>query len=274
MDGSSQPAVAGSRPATDSLRKARTTLRSLVERQPLPAAVPQPGRRRHPARAGEARQGGAPLRQPRPLRPPGADLRLAHRRATSSTRWPANLNGMTGSSLRRLDVVSDFTLTDDAFIVLLSPPRSAPDDRADDLAAVTRRVYERLQSLLLNDLAPGVYDRVHPSVGAAILEADDELTFEQNLQQGVALAMQAAAEQAAVYDARAGDRRSPIASSAPSSSRCSSPSWTSTARPCSATAAACAGPSTRRCGSRTCCSTSRATRRCCRPTASPRARPP
>jgi EAL domain-containing protein (putative c-di-GMP-specific phosphodiesterase class I) len=112
----------------------------------------------------------------------------------------ANLESMAGSTLRRLDVVSDFTLTDDAFIVLLSPPRSAAVIAPDDLVAVTRRVYERLQSLLLNDLAPGVYDRVHPAVGAAVVAADPALTFEQTLQQGVALAMQAAEEQAARYD--------------------------------------------------------------------------
>jgi Amt family ammonium transporter len=112
----------------------------------------------------------------------------------------ANLEGMVGSTLRRLDVVSDFTLTDDAFIVLLSPPRSTVVIADDDLAAVTRRVYERLQSLLLNDLAPGVYDRVHPSVGSAVLAVDPSETFEQNLQRGLALAMQAAAEQAALYD--------------------------------------------------------------------------
>ena len=112
----------------------------------------------------------------------------------------ANLEGMVGSTLRRLDVVSDFTLTDDAFIVLLSPPRSAAVIADDDLAAVTRRVYERLQSLLLNDLAPGVYDRVHPSVGSAVLAADPSQTFEQNLQRGLALAMQAAGEQAVLYD--------------------------------------------------------------------------
>jgi EAL domain-containing protein (putative c-di-GMP-specific phosphodiesterase class I) len=112
----------------------------------------------------------------------------------------ANLEGMVGSTLRRLDVISDFTLTDDAFIVLLSPPRSAAVIADDDLAAVTRRVYERLQSLLLNDLAPGVYDRVHPSVGSAVLAADAALTFEQNLAYGLALAMQAADAQAAAYD--------------------------------------------------------------------------
>lgn len=112
----------------------------------------------------------------------------------------ANLEGMVGSTLRRLDVVSDFTLTDDAFIVLLSPPRSTAVIADDELAAITRRVYERLQSLLLNDLAPGVYDRVHPSVGAAVLAADPSETFEQNLQRGLALAMQAAGEQAALYD--------------------------------------------------------------------------
>jgi len=111
----------------------------------------------------------------------------------------ANLESMSGSTLRRLDVVSDFTLTDDAFIVLLSPPRSSDVIADADLAAVTRRVYERLQSLLLNDLAPGVYDRVHPSVGAAVMAADDSLTFEQSLQRGVAGAMQAAEAQAATF---------------------------------------------------------------------------
>jgi len=112
----------------------------------------------------------------------------------------ANLESMSGSTLRKLDVVSDFTLTDDAFIVLLSPPRSSDVIGDEDLAAVTRRVYERLQSLLLNDLAPGVYDRVHPSVGAAVMTADDTLTFEQNLQRGVAGAMQAAEAQAALFE--------------------------------------------------------------------------
>ncbi len=111
----------------------------------------------------------------------------------------ANLGGMVGSTLRRLDVAADFTLTDDAFIVLLSPPRSSDVISGDDLTLVTRRVYERLQSLLLNDLAPGVYDRVHPSVGAAILLGDAAQTFEQNLQRGVAMAMQAAEEQARLY---------------------------------------------------------------------------
>ena len=113
----------------------------------------------------------------------------------------ASLKGMAGSSLRQLDVVSDFTLTDDAFIVLLSPPRDGAAIPGDDLTAVTRRVNERLQSLLLNDLAPGVYDRVYPTVGAALLSADDALTFEQSLERGIALAMESAAEQADVYAA-------------------------------------------------------------------------
>jgi EAL domain-containing protein (putative c-di-GMP-specific phosphodiesterase class I) len=111
-----------------------------------------------------------------------------------------NLSGMVGSTLRRLDVVADFTLSDNAFVVLLSPPRSGEAISGEELLAVTRRVYERLQSLLLNDLAPGVFDRVHPSVGAATIAADDALTFEQTLQRGVALAMEAAEQQAAVYD--------------------------------------------------------------------------
>ena len=113
----------------------------------------------------------------------------------------ASLEAMAGSTLRQLDAVSDFTLTDDAYIVLLSPPRDGDVISDDDLAAVMRRVTERLQSLLLNDLAPGVYDRVLPTVGAAVLSADDALTFEQSLERGIALAMQAADDQAEAHAA-------------------------------------------------------------------------
>ena len=42
-------------------------------------------------------------------------------------------------------------------------PNAAP-------SAISRRVYERLQSMLLNDLAPGVFDRVHPFVTVAVLQ--------------------------------------------------------------------------------------------------------
>jgi EAL domain-containing protein (putative c-di-GMP-specific phosphodiesterase class I)/GGDEF domain-containing protein len=111
-----------------------------------------------------------------------------------------NLREMVGSSLRKLDVIADFTLSDNAFVVVLSRPRSRETIAPDDLAAVTRRVYERLQAMLLNDLASGVYDRVHPSVGAATINADETLTFEQTLEQGVGRAMEAAERQAVVYD--------------------------------------------------------------------------
>jgi EAL domain-containing protein (putative c-di-GMP-specific phosphodiesterase class I) len=112
-----------------------------------------------------------------------------------------NLRDMVGSTLRALDVLADFTLSDNAFVVVLSPPRSGKPIDAEDLLMVRRRVYERLQGTLMNDLAAGVYDRVHPFVGAAIIHADDALTFEQNLQRGVALAMEAAESDAVRYDA-------------------------------------------------------------------------
>jgi EAL domain-containing protein (putative c-di-GMP-specific phosphodiesterase class I) len=110
------------------------------------------------------------------------------------------LQEMVGTSLRKLDVLADFTLSDNAFIVVLSPPRRAKDISRDDLNAISRRVYERLQSMLLNDLAPGVFDRVHPFVTVAVLQADADLTFEQSLQSGVAAAMQAAEHEWLLYE--------------------------------------------------------------------------
>jgi len=110
------------------------------------------------------------------------------------------LQEMVGTSLRKLDVLADFTLSDNAFIVVLSPPRRSKEISRDDLTAISRRVYERLQSMLLNDLAPGVFDRVHPFVTVAILQAGQDLTFEQSLQHGVASAMQAAEREWLLYD--------------------------------------------------------------------------
>ena len=111
-----------------------------------------------------------------------------------------SLREMVGSSLRKLDVIADFTLSDSAFVVVLSRPRLQDAIVSDDLEAITKRVQERLQATLLNDLAPGVYDRVHPSVGASVIEVDDALTFEQSLQIGVGGAMEAAEAQALEYD--------------------------------------------------------------------------
>jgi len=188
------------RPSDDSLRKARTNLRSLVSDGP--SHLPSLNLVADSVRLELEKRGKVAILYISLDRygrlEPIFGWRIV---AEILDAVAANLESMAGSTLRRLDVVSDFTLTDDAFIVLLSPPRSAQVIADDDLAAVTRRVYERLQSLLLNDLAPGVYDRVHPSVGAAVLRADDALTFEQNLQNGLALAMQAAAASAAAYDA-------------------------------------------------------------------------
>ena len=187
-------------PSDDSLRKARTNLRSLVSDGP--SRLPSLNLVADSVRLELERRGKVAILYISLDRygrlEPIFGWRIV---AEILDAVAANLESMAGSTLRRLDVVSDFTLTDDAFIVLLSPPRSTEVIGGDDLAAVTRRVYERLQSLLLNDLAPGVYDRVHPSVGAAVLHADDALTFEQNLQNGLALAMQAASEGAAAYDA-------------------------------------------------------------------------
>lgn len=111
-----------------------------------------------------------------------------------------NLSHMVGGTLRALDVLADFTLSDNAFVVVLSPPRSGQPISAEDLLLIRRRVSERLQGTLLNDLAPGVYDRVRPFVGAAVIYQDEALTFEQNLQRGVALAMEAAEREAVSYD--------------------------------------------------------------------------
>jgi EAL domain-containing protein (putative c-di-GMP-specific phosphodiesterase class I) len=187
------------RPSDDSLRKARTNLRSLVSDGP--SQLPSLNLVADSVRLELERRGKVAILYISLDRygrlEPIFGWRIV---AEILDAVAANLESMGGTTLRRLDVVSDFTLTDDAFIVLLSPPRSAQVIADDDLAAVTRRVYERLQSLLLNDLAPGVYDRVHPSVGAAVLSADDDLTFEQNLQHGLALAMQAAGEGAAAYE--------------------------------------------------------------------------
>jgi len=110
------------------------------------------------------------------------------------------LQEMVGTSLRKLDVLADFTLSDNAFIVVLSPPRKAREIAPDDLMAISRRVYERLQSMLLNDLTPGVFDRVHPFVTTAVLQSDPKLTFEQSLQNGVAYAMEAAEREWLLYD--------------------------------------------------------------------------
>jgi hypothetical protein len=126
------------RPSDDALRKARTNLRSLVSDGP--SQLPSLNLVADSVRLELEKRGKVALLYISLDRygrlEPIFGWRIV---AEILDAVAANLESMAGSTLRRLDVVSDFTLTDDAFIVLLSPPRSAQVIADDDLAAVTRR---------------------------------------------------------------------------------------------------------------------------------------
>lgn len=182
------------RPSEDSLRKAHATLRSIAT--DAPSHLPSLNLIADTLRQELERRGRVALLYVHLERYGQLEALFGWRIVADVLDAVAgSLTSMAGSTLRQLDVVSDFTLTDDAFIVLLSPPRNAETINEDDVAGVMRRVHERLQSLLLNDLAPGIFDRVHPTVGAAVLAANEALTLEQHLERGVALAMEAANSQ-------------------------------------------------------------------------------
>ncbi len=263
------------RPTDDSLRKARRTLRSLVSDGP--SHLPSLNLVADSIRVELERRGAVAILYVSLDRYGRLEPIFGwHVVADILDAVAANLSGMVGSTLRRLDVVSDFTLTDDAFIVLLSPPRTAPGAEGaigdEDLAAVTRRVYERLQSLLLQrprsrrvrPRAPRrrrrrrarrrrSHVRAEPAARPGPGHAGGGRKRRRLRRRAAAHARRLCRARRARAAVRAGGRAG-------------------RRQRCSATAARCAARSTRPCGCRTCCWTWRTARRCWRHTVSRPAR--
>ena len=261
------------RPTDEALRKAQTTLRGLVSDGPsrLPSLNLVADSIR--LELEKSRPGRPPLRQPGPLRPPRAGVRLAHRRRDPRRggRQPRGHGGQHPPPPRRGQRLHAHRRRLHRAAVAAAVRGGDRDERprggdaarlrASAVAAAQRPGARRVRprASIGRVGRPRRRRRPHlraepaarPRPGDAGGRTSRRRSTTGDWRRRWPTACPARRPRAAVR-ARRGPRG---------------------AGRSSATAAACAGPSTRRCGCRTCCSTSRAARRSSPPTASSRARP-
>lgn len=89
------------------------------------------------------------------------------------------LERITGSELRDSDIVAELMISGNAFVVLLSPPRTTKHMERDALVALARRVEERVRRELKATLDPALYVKFGCYVGAATVKHDPKLRMER-----------------------------------------------------------------------------------------------
>ncbi|MCX8006983.1 MAG: bifunctional diguanylate cyclase/phosphodiesterase [Coriobacteriia bacterium] len=89
------------------------------------------------------------------------------------------LERITGSELRDSDIVAELMISGNAFVVLLSPPRTTKHMEREALMNLARRVEERVRRELKVTLDPSLYVKFGCYAGAATVKHDPKLRMER-----------------------------------------------------------------------------------------------
>lgn len=89
------------------------------------------------------------------------------------------LENITGAELRDSDMVAELMISGNAFVVLLSPPRTTENMLYENLVKIARRVEERIRLELKSALDPALYPKFGCYVGAATVRRDPKLRLER-----------------------------------------------------------------------------------------------
>ncbi len=95
------------------------------------------------------------------------------------------LERITGFELRDSDIVAELMISGNAFVVLLSPPRTTEGMEPESLDRLARRVEARIREELQLSLDPAVYPKFGCYVGSAIARKDDRARVERLVYQAL-----------------------------------------------------------------------------------------
>lgn len=89
------------------------------------------------------------------------------------------LDEIAGEHLRDSDVIAELMNSGNAFVIVLSPPRSAADLDHGARSALSRRVEASVRSKLAERLEPALYKKFGCYVGASTVRMDEQLRLER-----------------------------------------------------------------------------------------------
>ncbi|MGB4594244.1 MAG: GGDEF domain-containing phosphodiesterase [Coriobacteriia bacterium] len=89
------------------------------------------------------------------------------------------LENITGAEMRDSDMVAELMISGNAFVVLLSPPRTTDGMVYENLVRIARRVEDKIRLELKSALDPALYPMFGCYVGAASVRRDPKLRLER-----------------------------------------------------------------------------------------------
>lgn len=90
-----------------------------------------------------------------------------------------SLERITGSELRDSDMVAELMISGNAFVVLLSPPRTTDSMDPANLNKLSQRLEARIRADLAETLAPAIYPKFGCYIGAATVTHDPNTRLER-----------------------------------------------------------------------------------------------
>jgi len=108
------------------------------------------------------------------------------------------LEHITGAELRDSDIVAELMISGNAFVVLLSPPRTSEFMVSEHLTRLARRVEARVSEALREALEPAVFLKFGCYVGAATVRHDPKMRLERIVHEALDLALTQADSREAV----------------------------------------------------------------------------
>lgn len=91
----------------------------------------------------------------------------------------ASLERITGAHLRDSDMVAELMVSGNAFVVLLSPPRTTDKMGRENLDKIARRVEQLVREDLQKVLDPAIYPKFGCYIGSAIAYPDPKIRLER-----------------------------------------------------------------------------------------------
>lgn len=91
----------------------------------------------------------------------------------------STLERITGSELRDSDIVAELMISGNAFVVLLSPPRTSDRMVHENLLKLARRVERRITEALRESLDPAIFLKFGCYVGASTVRRDESMRLER-----------------------------------------------------------------------------------------------
>lgn len=109
----------------------------------------------------------------------------------------AALERITGAELRDSDMIAELMISGNAFVVLLSPPRTSDHVLYESLVKISRRVQDRIRKELKSALDPALYSKFGCYVGAATVRHDAKVRLERLVHDALDRALEQADSQVA-----------------------------------------------------------------------------